>query len=192
MPLTSPEPCVRRLFDAVERSISVGQSAQQDRKRGQLALFGGDELGPTDASPQSLGTAEWSEAEMLRREKVLGFYVTRHPLTNHHELLEACATVTSAALMNLQDGTDVVVGGIVTGLRTVIARAGRNAGKPLGIVTLEDLSGKAEAVLFPDDLQSSVPSWFPTPSCFWKGTSIESSRGTHHPRRACHSLRGGA
>ena len=144
----------KALFDAVERSISVGQSAQQDRKRGQLALFGGDELGPTDASPQSLGTAEWSEAEMLRREKeVLGFYVTRHPLTNHHELLEACATVTSAALMNLQDGTDVVVGGIVTGLRTVIARAGRNAGKPLGIVTLEDLSGKAEAVLFPDDLQ---------------------------------------
>ena len=40
----------------------------------------------------------------------------------------------------------------MSSMRTVTAKSGRNANKRMGIVTLEDLHGKVEAVVFPDDL----------------------------------------
>jgi DNA polymerase-3 subunit alpha len=144
----------KALCDAVERAMAVGQAAQRDRRSGQMALFGGEESSrATDSSPPTLTTAEWPEAEMLAREKaVLGFYITKHPLAKYERLLDACATATTADLTRYKDGDEVIVGGIVTNVRTVTTRTGRNAGKQIGIVTLEDLSGKTEAILFPDDL----------------------------------------
>ena len=95
---------------------------------------------------------------MLAREKaVLGFYITKHPLAKYERLLDACATSTTADLTRYKDGDAVIVGGIVTNVRTVTTRTGRNAGKPIGVVTLEDLSGKTDAILFSEDLMRYRP-----------------------------------
>ncbi|MBI1825757.1 MAG: DNA polymerase III subunit alpha, partial [Planctomycetes bacterium] len=159
----------RALFEAVERAMNVGQTAQRDHKRGQMGLFGMgvDEqlttngnghaglISKNDKNEQSasLTRAEWSESEMLKREKsVLGFYITKHPLTEHEHLLDACASATTADLEKFRDGDKIVIGGIVTNLRTVVTKSGANTGKQVGIVTLEDLSGKVEGVLFADQL----------------------------------------
>jgi len=40
----------------------------------------------------------------------------------------------------------------VTNLRTVVTKSGKNTGKQVGIISLEDLSGKVEGVLFADQL----------------------------------------
>ncbi|MFQ5494346.1 MAG: DNA polymerase III subunit alpha, partial [Phycisphaerae bacterium] len=201
----------KALFEALDRAMTAGQAAQQDRRAGQMSLFGPpappatreptgraddvreddktapDTSGPTrpmsrvpwpneappcqestcrrpaapgfgmapsavDKPQTTLSTAEWSESEMLAREKaVLGFYITRHPLTSHTHLLEACATAATADLAGIEQDREVVLGGIVSSIRTVAARNGRNAGKRLGIITFEDLAGRVEAVLFPDD-----------------------------------------
>ncbi len=141
----------KALFDALERAMTVGQSTQRDRRVGQLALFGGEEVAA--ARHPVLSNSEWSEADMLAREKaVLGFYITKHPLTKHKQLLDACATTVIGELEKYQDGSDVVLGGMVTNLRTLVSRTGRNAGKPIGIVTLQDFSGKVEAIVFSDEL----------------------------------------
>ena len=144
----------KALVDALDRAIAAGQEAQRDRRSGQMALFGGSDsaAGPTLSGPV-LSTAEWGEAEMLAREKaVLGFYITRHPLASHERLLDACATATTVDLARRKDGDTVVVGGMVSSLRTVKARSGRNSGRQIGIVTLEDLKGRVEAILFSDAL----------------------------------------
>lgn len=119
-----------------------------------MALFGGDNgLSAGNLPEPELSTAEWTEAEMLAREKaVLGFYITRHPLASHERLLEACATATTVDLARCKDDDPVIVGGMVSSLRTVKARTGRNSGRQLGIVTLEDLKGRVDAIVFPDDL----------------------------------------
>jgi len=143
----------KALCDALDRAISVGQLAQSDKKSGQMGLFGGsDDASDKKGPPPDLSSAEWSEAEMLKREKaVLGFYVTRHPLANHERLLDSCSTAVTADLGNLPDGREIVLGGMVSSVRTVTTKSGRNAGKQLGIVTFEDLTGKVEAVVFPSD-----------------------------------------
>lgn len=143
----------KALVDALDRAINVGQSLQRDKKSGQMGLFG-EAADTAEPLPEpTISNDEWSEADMLAREKaVLGFYITRHPLASHEALLDACATATTVDLSSRQDGDEVVVGGMITSLRTVVARSGRSSGKQMGIVTLEDLTGKVDAILFPDDL----------------------------------------
>jgi hypothetical protein len=150
----------RALCDVLDDAISHGQGLQRDKKSGQMGLFGAPGDGPAapDLPPPSLGSAEWSEAEMLKKEKgVLGFYITKHPLASHEELLRACGTARIGDLSDFPDGADVVVGGMVSSLRTLIARSGRNAGKKLGVITLEDLTGRIEALVFSTDLPKYQP-----------------------------------
>jgi DNA polymerase-3 subunit alpha len=142
----------RALAEALPDALGHGQNAQKDRRAGQMGLFS-IEPETTAAPIPRLSNAEWSEAEMLSKEKaVLGFYITKHPLTKFETLLESCATTPIGELEKYQDGTDVILGGMVTNLRTLVSRTGRNAGKNIGIVTLEDLSGKVEGIVFSDQL----------------------------------------
>ena len=147
----------KAIVNALDRAIKGGHDAQSDRRSGQMGLFGGgDDPGPV-VEPV-LSTEEWTEAEMLAREKaVLGFYITRHPLASHEPLLTACSTARTVDLARYNDGDTVVVGGMVSSMRTVTARGGRNPGRRLGIVTLEDLSGRTEAIVFPKDLDLYRP-----------------------------------
>ncbi|MHC4697403.1 MAG: DNA polymerase III subunit alpha [Planctomycetota bacterium] len=162
----------KALADALDRAISVGQEFQRDRRTGQMGLFGGDgDSSAPDLPEPVIGTAEWSEAEMLAREKaVLGFYITRHPLASHERLLRACATATTVDLARYTEGDTVIVGGMVSSMRTVSAKSGRNANKRMGIVTLEDLHGKVEAVVFPDDLVKYRPLITPDRIVFLEGS----------------------
>jgi DNA polymerase-3 subunit alpha len=144
------------MFDAVERAIAAGQSAQRDRRMGQMSMFGDvDDDGGGDAfATASAGlSAEWSEAEMLARERAaMGLYITKHPLASCSKLLSACATATTVDLAKYADGDKVVLGGMVTGVRTVTPKGGRSPGKPMAIVGVEDLHGKTEAILFNKEL----------------------------------------
>lgn len=143
----------KALIDAVEGAVAGGQSLQHDRRSGQMGLFG-DGLGAPAPAERRLSNEEWSEAEMLAREKaVLGFYVTKHPLASHAEDLSACTTARTIDLASCPEGAAVTLGGMVSHLRTVLAKTGRNSGRRLGIVTLEDLHGRVEAIVFPDDLE---------------------------------------
>ncbi len=162
----------RALFEAIDRAVTAGQQLQSDRRSGQMGLFGmGGGLADTTPPEPELSSAEWPEAEMLAREKaVLGLYITRHPLASHERRIQACATTSTAKLSEFEDGTEVVVGGMVSNLRTVVARNGRNSGKRLGIIALEDLQGRVEAVVFPDDLPKYQAILAPDSVVFVQGT----------------------
>lgn len=146
----------KTLVDQLDRALATGQQTQRDRRVGQMNMFGdAPESAPaprTAAAPLD----EWTEAEMLAREKaVLGFYITRHPLTFHEKLISACANATTADLAGMKDGDAVTIGGMVSSVRAVLTRSGRNAGRKIGVVTVEDLRGRVEAVLFPDDFATN-------------------------------------
>jgi DNA polymerase-3 subunit alpha len=141
-----------------------GQKVQQDKRSGQLGLFG--DSAETTLSEPELPPDEWTEAEMLAREKAaLGFYVTRHPLAASAKLIEACATHSTVDLSAIPDGADVVLGGMVSGMRTITTRNN----KRMGIVTLEDLKGSIEAVVFADNLPAFRPLLAPDSIVFLRG-----------------------
>ncbi len=151
----------KALHDALDGAIVAGQEAQCDRRNGQLMMF--DQSATTaDLAVKeraALSGAEWSEAEMLTKEKeVLGFYITKHPLVRYETLLDSCTTASTADLARLKDGEIVVLGGMVTSVRAVVTRTGRMAGRQLGILTLEDLRGRIDVIVFSEHF-SQHRSW---------------------------------
>ena len=136
-----------QVFAEVEYQMNRATSLQRDRERGQAALF---DVEPVNARRQATGRApevEWSQSEMLAFEKeLLGFYVSGHPLSQYAEILRRYELASSARLAQLQDGQMTRIGGIITKVITKTTRQG----KPMAILTLEDLDGSVEVLVFPE------------------------------------------
>ncbi len=145
----------KALMVVLDDAIAHGARHAEDRRTGQMSLFGGP--GREEDAPR-LPHVQWSEAEMLAHEKAtLGFYVTRHPLTSHEKTLRKYGTARTIDLGRYTDGSEVVLAGMISKVRTVVTKTGRSAGRRMGIVTIEDLSGQVEVILFPNDLERFQP-----------------------------------
>jgi DNA polymerase-3 subunit alpha len=135
-----------QLLEALDDALASGQAAQRDRTSGQTSLF---DMG---TSPESLerplpNVAEAGSRERLRWEKeLLGLYLSEHPLGALAEQIAQYVTAYSSDLKDESlDGQRMVMGGIVTGLRTVITRNKET----MAVATFEDLQGTVEVVVFP-------------------------------------------
>jgi DNA polymerase-3 subunit alpha len=87
--------------------------------------------------------------QMLTYEKeALGFYVTSNPLSKHADVIRLYSTANTSQLGSRKEGQDVIVGGMVGKVRTMITRQGPRSGQKMAVFELEDLQGKCDAVLF--------------------------------------------
>ncbi len=131
---------------AIPAALELGQRLQRDRDSGQTLLFGGGDDDDTQVQPRKLPEVEpWHDSFSLSREKdVLGFYVTGHPLARYGRELDAFATASIEELPEIDDGEEVRLGGIITGVKTTNDRKGQR----MAFVTIEDFTGTVEAVVF--------------------------------------------
>jgi DNA polymerase-3 subunit alpha len=141
----------------LDDAIAAAQATQRDRISGQTSLF---DLGAADASAFERPLPTASEApvrERLRWEKeLLGLYLSEHPMGEVAEQVGRFVTAYSGDLRDESlDGQRVVIGGIVTGVRTVITKAKAT----MAIVTMEDLQGTIEVVVFPRLYEQSAGTW---------------------------------
>lgn len=138
------------MVEALDGAMRAGQRAAQDRESGQTNLFGmiadeSEDLGP----PPLPEVPPWSSHEQLKHEKAaLGFFASRHPLDEHRDLLDRYSNATIATLENLAADTELVLGAMLSSLRTTRTRKGRNPGQKMGLITLEDGTGKLDGVIF--------------------------------------------
>jgi DNA polymerase-3 subunit alpha len=141
----------------LDDAVAAGQATQRDRITGQTSLFdmAADE-GVAFERPLPV-TAEVPVRERLRWEKeLLGLYLSEHPMGEVAEQVGQFVNAYSSDLRDESlDGQRVVVGGIVTGLRTVITKAGAQ----MAIATVEDLQGSIEVVVFPRLYEQTRPVW---------------------------------
>ena len=157
----------KALMVILDDAIAQGASLAADRRSGQMSLFGGPGI---EKIEPKLPNVQWSEAEMLAHEKaVLGFYVTRHPLSSHEEMLRKYGSARTVDLVRYTDGSEVTVGGMISKMRAVPIKNGASAGKKMGIVTLEDLHGQVEVILFPKELDKFQPLLALETVVFFKG-----------------------
>ena len=165
----------RALMGVVEDAIRLGQAAQRDKKAGQLDMFGSFTAAAPPPRPR-IGDEEWSDSEMLAYEKAtLGFYITRHPLTQYAELVRLYSTTDTAAIRAAEgprgrNGNSVVLGGLISKVRTRAVRQGPNAGKKLLIAVIEDFLGSLEMVVFPDQLGDALTLLKPDKVVFIEGS----------------------
>ncbi len=146
-----------QLLLGLDDAVAAGQATQRDRISGQTSLF---DLGAADADAfeRPLPTAtEVPVRERLRWEKeLLGLYLSEHPMGEVAEQVGHFVNAYSGDLRDESlDGQRVVIGGIVTGLRTVITKKQES----MAIVTLEDLQGTIEVVVFPRLYETTRATW---------------------------------
>jgi len=144
-----------QLLDALDDAMSAGQAVQRDRISGQASLF--DVAAEPDMIERPLPkSTEAPLRERLRWEKeLLGLYLSDHPLGDIAEQIGRYVTAYSGDLGEELDQQRVVVGGVVTGMRTVITKAKAT----MGVATLEDLQGSLEVIVFPKILEATAPTW---------------------------------
>jgi DNA polymerase-3 subunit alpha len=141
----------------LDDALASGQAAQRDRISGQTSLF---DMGSEDAAaleaplPQ---TPETPVRERLRWEKeLMGLYLSDHPMGAVADRVGLFVTAYSGDLKDESlDGQRVVLGGIVTGIRPVLTKARST----MAVVTLEDLQGTLEVVVFPKTYEQTIGTW---------------------------------
>jgi DNA polymerase-3 subunit alpha len=133
-----------------EQVVDTAVDIKRAESHGQFDLFGGLEA-DTEASLVPRGDipiGEWEKSVLLAHEReMLGLYVSDHPLHGAERLLAQLTDRTIAALLldDRSDATVATVGGLVTGVQ----RKTTKQGSPWAIVTLEDLEGSVEIMVFP-------------------------------------------
>ncbi|ABK52827.1 DNA polymerase III, alpha subunit [Acidothermus cellulolyticus 11B] len=117
---------------------------------GQFDLFGSAADAPEAVSivRRPISDEEWEKPVLLAAEReMLGLYVSDHPLLGVEHVLARLVDCSIAALTDDErpDGAQITIGGIVVSLTRRVTRQG----SPWAVVTLEDLDGSIEVLVFP-------------------------------------------
>ena len=141
-----------RVFD---QALEANSAKRRQNVVGQISLF---DMGQPTADLAIEDTypdvGEYPYKQLLSMEKEMtGVYVSGHPLDEYRKELEALE-INTAWVAELkerpdagidEDGHQVVMGGILTALRPKATKKGAM----MGFITLEDLTGQIECLLFP-------------------------------------------
>ncbi len=135
-------------FAAIEGALRASVLAREDRKRGQKLLFAAP--APTAvAAATGTGVAEWPEKERLAREKEsLGFYLSGHPFEKRGAFLARIAGQTTASLAKLEPGGTTRIAGMISSVRVLQIKQGKNAGQKMARFQLEDRHGQVAVTCF--------------------------------------------
>ncbi len=135
---------------------NIIDSYSDDLKRnveGQLNLFGEQEEELLGKSSENI--PELSQKELLKYEKEsIGYYISGHPLKEYIEEISAISTVSFSDFVadesenanDLSDGMPVRVCVLASSIKTKVTRNN----KIMAFVTAEDLTSRAEIIVFPN------------------------------------------
>ncbi len=140
--------------DAVESVVELKRA----QAAGQFDLFGGGDTGDTESlGPQlQVPDDEWDKRTLLSFEReMLGLYVSDHPLNGVEHVLAAQADAPIATLFSEDraDGAILTVGGLVTSVQRKVTKQGST----WAIVSLEDMAGSIDVMVFPQTYQLVGP-----------------------------------
>jgi DNA polymerase-3 subunit alpha len=139
----------RGLISVHEHVIDSAIEIKRAEAIGQFDLFGGLGSGEQSAGGDSVDIplGEWDKSTLLAHEReMLGLYVSDHPL-NGLETVLAMSTERSIASILMDERADMVV--TIGGLVTSVQRKTTKKGSAWAIVTLEDLEGSLDVMVFP-------------------------------------------
>ena len=130
----------------LEKIQAYGTKLQKDALSGQTDLFGA--MGEAAAIPEveiSPAPKKHSEKERLAWEReLMGLYISAHPLDKYETYLKE-QTMPIAEMKPDLDGAAVVLGGIITDVRTIVTKKGSK----MAFVKIEDKTEAIELVVFP-------------------------------------------
>jgi DNA polymerase III subunit alpha len=146
----------RALVTIHEAAVDQYVDIKRNEAIGQDSLFGaleddqGGGFGVAIAIPD---IADWDKQTLLGHERdMLGLYVSDHPLMGLEHILSVGTDCTIGQLLvdeERPDGSTVTISGLITSVQRKITKRG----DAWAMVTLEDLEGAVDVLLFPSSYQ---------------------------------------
>ena len=153
--LESFEPNRQQLMHDLELVIDWAQSRAKDREVGQGNIFdmmagmAAETAAPTDkfeSAPKAPPVSDYEPQERLKLEKeLLGFYISDHPLKGVQHSARILAPINLSELAEQPEKITLSSIVMLSMVKPVITKKGDS----MAVVQIEDLSGNAEAVVFP-------------------------------------------
>jgi DNA polymerase-3 subunit alpha len=146
----------RRALVAIhETAVDQYVDIKRNEAIGQDSLFGGldDEGGGFGISVAIPDIDDWDKMTLLGHERdMLGLYVSDHPLLGLEHVLSNGTDCTIGQLMldeDRPDGSTLTISGLITGVQRKMTKRG----DAWAMITLEDLDGAIDVLLFPSVYQ---------------------------------------
>lgn len=145
----------KQLMDNIEYITATASKESKAKESGQGSLF--DMLGDTsaieDAKFQLSGSDEEYDARTLQNfeKEFLGFYVTSHPLSTIRDKLPFLMTHKITEIPEQPNDKIVTICGLITAVKQIPTK--KDPTKFIRFITVEDLSGKIEAIAFNGKIQ---------------------------------------
>ena len=130
---------------------------------GQFSLFDAAQAATTGTAVAWPNIPEYDSRLLMAMEKeMLGLYLTGHPLDSVSDLILRHATVTSRDFQPplegeivatvIQDGQPLIAAGLITEMKSISTRSN----KMMAFLTVEDLYGQFEVIVFPNVLETQA------------------------------------
>ena len=130
----------------LDKIQAYGNKMQKDMASGQTDLFGA--MGAAAEVPEVEivpAPTKYSDKEQLMWERdLMGLYISAHPLDKYDVYFEE-QTMPINEITPKIDGASVIVGGIITNVRTLVTKSGSK----MAFVKIEDKVSEIEVVVFP-------------------------------------------
>ena len=151
----------RQKLAAVPEMMEQKSRERKNSLAGQMSLFDFVEEDAKEEFRISMpDLPEFPKEEKLALEKeVLGIYITGHPLEEYEEGWKKNITAMTTDFLvdeetdeaNVSDGQMVTIGGMISDKTVKITKTGKN----MAFITLEDLVGSVEVLVFPKDYEAN-------------------------------------
>ncbi len=136
-----------QMMSELQARMEQGQAKQRDQLLGQSSMFESFETDAEEDISSFDNVEDWSDAERLHLEKEsIGFYITGHPLDDFTRELAWFTDSTSASITEAGNKKKVSLAGIPIKHLPKTTRKGDK----MGVITLEDLHGSVEVILWPE------------------------------------------
>lgn len=138
-------------FELLGRYSAILDELSEQRRSnldGQLDLFGTAQAAPTARDPMRPKAALSLGERLAMERESLGFFLSGHPMRDYESQVKAMAATPLNQLAQLQEGQGVLAAGLITSIKR---KSTKNA-STMAFVTLEDLTGSVEVMVFAEPL----------------------------------------
>jgi DNA polymerase-3 subunit alpha len=162
-----------RLWEGLEGALEKTQNLKRLQDAKQRSMFG--DLPASVDGDWLPDVLEWEESVKLAREKeALGVYLTGHPLDAYRSILKSLVKVTTADLADIADSQEVALGVVITQVKEKVSKKGGR----VAILTVEDLAGSVEVLVFGELCDRAAPLLHQPSLALWlKGTVNQEEKG---------------
>jgi DNA polymerase III subunit alpha len=138
-----------QLMAVLEEATATGQRVREERESAQASLFGAADIvrGGNGGANRLPDIPEWDEKYRLGCEKeAIGFFITGHPLDRYVADMKRFSNADTFSILEMKEKAEVKICGVSTALKEIMTKKGDR----MAFISLEDLTGSVEVVVFSD------------------------------------------